>query len=61
MEDNKPTRGAPKGNKNRQEGEEPMTSYIYIRCTPQDKARWVKAAEGSKLSKWVTDVLNKNS
>jgi hypothetical protein len=35
------------------------TSQLQIRCTPAQKAAWVHAAGGHKLSAWVIDALNK--
>jgi len=35
------------------------SSVLTIRCTPQEKAAWVRAAHGQKLATWVTDALNK--
>jgi hypothetical protein len=29
-----------------------------MRCTPSEKAKWVNAAKGQKLAKWVTESLN---
>ncbi len=38
--------------------DEPKNSTLIIRCTQKDKAKWVKAAGGKKLSSWVTQQLN---
>jgi hypothetical protein len=34
------------------------TSQLQIRCTPAQKATWVHAAGGEKLSAWVIQTLN---
>jgi len=34
------------------------SSRLEVRCTPQEKAVWVHAAEGKKLAEWVTNALN---
>lgn len=56
------TRGAPKGNQNRlgKFKEDAATSFLHIKCRPQDKAAWVKAANG-KLSEFVVKSLNEAS
>jgi hypothetical protein len=36
----------------------PKSSLLTIRCTPEDKGAWVYAAGGQKLAAWVTDSLN---
>lgn len=48
------------GNKIRQKGEQPATSWLQVRVVPRDKAGWVKAAcvEGKNLSEWVVVTLN---
>lgn len=51
--------GAKPGNTNAQAGESPATSQLQVRCTPAEKAAWVKASNGGKLSDWVRDALNK--
>jgi hypothetical protein len=53
---NKP--GAKPGNTNALTGESPSTSQLQIRCTPAEKAAWVHAANGGKLSDWVRSKLN---
>ncbi|MFA5921188.1 MAG: hypothetical protein WC856_07835 [Methylococcaceae bacterium] len=53
---NKP--GAKPGNKNAQVGDYPATSQLQIRCTQTEKASWVHAANGEKLSDWVRNTLN---
>jgi len=45
------------GNKNAVK-EITKSSVLTIRCTPQEKAVWVHAAEGKKLAEWVTNALN---
>lgn len=44
---------------NAQHGDEPKGSYLHIRVTQEQKARWVKKAQarGMKLSAWVCDRL----
>lgn len=44
---------------NAQHGEEPKGSYLHIRVTQQQKARWVRQAQarGMKLSAWVCEKL----
>jgi|TARA_R110000782_G_scaffold15724_1_gene45739 hypothetical protein len=34
-------------------------ALLTLRCTPKEKALWVKSAEGKKLAQWVTETLNK--
>ena len=36
----------------------PAASWLQVRCTPQQKARWVRAAGGKKLSAWVVRALD---
>ena len=36
-------------------------SHLHIRVTRTDKARWVRAAAGHKLSEWVVENLNRAS
>ncbi len=36
----------------------PKTSTLVVRCDQEDKAQWVKAAGGEKLSNWVIRTLN---
>lgn len=55
---NKTKPGAKPGNTNAQAGEIPATSILQIRCTPAEKAAWVHAANGRKLSDWVRERLN---
>lgn len=57
----KETRGAPIGSANAKK-EVVAESFLHIRCKKEDKAKWVKSAQGrGGLSAWVVDVLNKNS
>lgn len=44
---------------NAQHGDEPKVSYLHIRVTRSQKARWVKQAQarGMKLSAWVLERL----
>jgi len=37
------------------------TSTVVLRCTSEEKAKWVRCANGKKLSQWVTETLNKGS
>lgn len=48
-----------KSKPNAQHGEEPKGSYLHIRVTQEQKARWVKQAQarGMKLSAWVIEML----
>jgi len=39
----------------------PADSHLHIRVPRADKARWVHAAAGGKLSEWVISNLNKSS
>jgi len=50
----------PHGNTGNKNGLKEITksSVLTIRCTPQEKGSWVKAAHGQKLAVWVTDALN---
>jgi hypothetical protein len=52
--------GAKPGNTNAQISDEAATSFIHARCTPKNKAAWVKAAqsEGLKLTEWIVKNLN---
>jgi len=38
--------------------DERADSHLHIRVKRADKARWVKAADGRKLSAWVVESLN---
>lgn len=51
--------GGQKGNQNAVKDDGKATSHLHIRVTPQQKAAWVHAAGGRKLSEWVIDTLNK--
>jgi hypothetical protein len=50
------------GNKGNQHARKPMedkaTSFLHVRCSPSDKAGWVRAAKGGKLAQWVVKSLN---
>jgi hypothetical protein len=51
--------GAPKKNTNAAlPPGEGATSFLGIRCTPAEKAAWVRAARGQPLSKWVRERLD---
>lgn len=53
------TRGAQLGNENAKKGEDIATSFLHVRCTPKDKATWVRKAQSNGgLSEWVTKTLN---
>lgn len=50
------------GKRNAEKAEEDkLTSHLHILCKPEDKAAWVKAAKGKKLSAWVKEALNEKS
>ena len=52
---------APAKNQNaRKDESEVASSFLYIRATKAEKARWVKAAskQKTKLSRWVRSALN---
>jgi len=55
-----PKRGAKKGNTNALQGEVRADCAISVRCTPQQKETWEKAAaeEGLNLSPWIKEVLD---
>jgi hypothetical protein len=48
---------------NAQIHEEPLTSSLWIRILPLEKARWVKAASGKgrKLATWARETLNRQA
>jgi hypothetical protein len=50
--------GGQLNNKNAVKDEGKATSHLHIRVTPEQKATWVKAANGKKLSEWVIETLN---
>jgi hypothetical protein len=55
---------APKQNQNAKKDEaDKASSFLHIRATREDKARWVHAANAKRLdiTTWVTDVLNRAS
>jgi uncharacterized protein (DUF1778 family) len=60
MTENDKKPGAKPGNTNAQRGTEAATSYIHARCTPSEKAAWVRAAQlqGINLTEFVTKTLN---
>lgn len=35
-----------------------LSGALFLRCKREDKAQWVKAASGGKLSRWVIETLN---
>jgi len=57
---NKTKHGAPKGNANARRGDVSATSMLQMRCTPAQKAAWVRAAqaENMKLTEWVVKKLD---
>jgi hypothetical protein len=48
-----------KNKPNAQHGDEPKGSFLHIRVTQEQKAKWVKQAQsqGMKLSDWVLEKL----
>jgi hypothetical protein len=50
---------APARNHNARRGPVAATRRITVRCTPGDKARWIKSARaaGLTLSAWTVDAL----
>lgn len=51
-----------RGNKNAAKNPEDKSSaYLHIRCMPDDKNKWTKAAQADdlKLSEWIVATLNK--
>lgn len=48
---------------NAQNGDEPRSSFLHIKVTRQQKARWVKQAQarGMKLRAWVLEKLEPKS
>lgn len=36
-------------------------SSLIIRCKTKDKASWVRAADGQKLTAWVVEALNERA
>ena len=53
--------GGQLNNKNAVKDEGKATSHLHIRVNPEQKAAWVKAADGKKLSEWVIDALNQKT
>jgi hypothetical protein len=52
------------GNKNAAKDDaDKLSSSITARCNPNDKARWVKAAQadGAKLTDWIIRALNEKA
>lgn len=48
------------GKKNaKKKDKELAASFLHVRCSKADKAKWVKKSGGSKLSEWVIKTLNK--
>lgn len=43
------------------QNDEPASSSIYLRVTPKEKAAYVRAANGKKLSEWIKGVLNESA
>lgn len=54
-----PKKGAQPGNSNAMRGPEKSDSEVHFRCTPTQKALWVKAASasGMKLKDWIIKKL----
>lgn len=55
----KTKRGAPPGNQNAAK-EDTLTSTLHIRCKPEEKGIYDRAArrQGKKTSVWIREVLN---
>ena len=53
--------GGQPNNKNAVKDDGKATSHLHIRVTPEQKAKWVHAAGGQKLSAWVIDALNQKA
>ncbi len=51
------------GNQNALAGDEAATSFIFARCTPTEKALWVRASKrlGMKLAAWLKQTLNERA
>ena len=49
------------GQQNALKDDSAATSHLHIRVTPDNKASWVSAAGGEKLSEWVTRTLNEQA
>ena len=46
------------GNKNAQQGDEPATAHLNMRCRMSEKNLWTKAAQGNGgLSAWASKIL----
>lgn len=60
MEEIKRGRGAPVGSANRKlPPGEAAEAHLHLRCRAEEKAAWVKAAQGKGgLSAWVVETLN---
>lgn len=58
MTEHKRTNGLAGRPSNNRHGEEPATSRIFVNVMPSQKAAYVKAAGGEKLSAWVKRVLD---
>lgn len=53
---------APKDNQNAVRTEAgPSNTWLQVRVTSEEKARWVKSARNRKLSDWVREKLNQAS
>lgn len=53
---------APKNNQNAsKDAGDKADGFLHIRCKRSDKAAWVHAANGQKLSEWVIETLNKST
>ena len=38
-----------------------LTSFLYVKCLPEEKTAWMKAAKGRTVQNWVREALNKAS
>ncbi len=53
--------GPPKGSQNRiKVAGQPASSFLNMRCRPDQKDAWMKAAkgDGKSLTDWVSDTLD---
>lgn len=56
--------GPPKGNQNGVKvAGKPATSHLHMRCRPDQKKAWLKAAmeDGMRLSEWICETLDEAS
>jgi hypothetical protein len=50
---------APKGNKHRQIGPDPLDAQVVLRVTREEKRAWNAAARPGPLAQWIRDTLNR--